>query len=102
MGFSSLSIASTALQAQQRALEVAGQNVANANTEGYTRQRVRMSAVGSTTVPAFWSRYMGAGSGVQIDSIDRMTDQFLRLRSFQEHATSASLNQTKDIMGRVE
>jgi flagellar hook-associated protein 1 FlgK len=102
MGFSSLSIATTALQAQQRALEVAGQNVANANTEGYTRQRVQMSAVGSTTVPAYWSRYVGAGSGVQIDGIERMNDQFLRLRSLQEHATSASLNQTKDILGRVE
>ena len=36
-GFSSLNVASTALRAQQRAINVTGQNVANVNTDGYSR-----------------------------------------------------------------
>ena len=37
--FGSLSIALSALQSERKALSVTGQNIANANTPGYTRQR---------------------------------------------------------------
>ena len=42
-GFSSLNVGAQALFAAQRALDVTGQNVSNANTEGYSRQRVQQS-----------------------------------------------------------
>lgn len=37
--FSGLNTALSALYAQRRALDITGQNVANVNTEGYSRQR---------------------------------------------------------------
>ena len=40
--FSGLDIALSALYAQRQGLDTTGQNVANANTDGYTRQRVRL------------------------------------------------------------
>ena len=43
-GISGLYTALSSLFAQQQALEVTGHNVSNANTEGYTRQRVDIAA----------------------------------------------------------
>ena len=40
--FGGINTALTALFAQRRGLDVTGQNIANANTEGYSRQRVHM------------------------------------------------------------
>ena len=41
--FAGLRVALSSLYAQRRGLELAGHNVANANTEGYSRQRVDMA-----------------------------------------------------------
>lgn len=102
MSSSSLSIGLSALLAQRAALDTAGQNIANANTDGYTRQRVNLAATGGTTIPSFFSRYTGVGTGVAVAGVDRITDRFLQLRSLQEHAHDSSLQQTKLIMGQVE
>lgn len=43
--FSSLSMASRSLEAQRAGLDVAGQNIANLNTPGYTRRRLALAEV---------------------------------------------------------
>ncbi len=43
--FSSLSMASRSLEAQRAGLDVAGQNIANLNTPGYTRRRIALAEV---------------------------------------------------------
>ncbi len=43
--FSSLSMASRSLEAQRAGLDVAGQNIANLNTPGYTRRRLELAEV---------------------------------------------------------
>ncbi|MDZ7835741.1 MAG: flagellar basal body protein [Alkalibacterium sp.] len=48
--FGTLNTATKGLNGQQTALQTIGHNVANANTTGYTRQRVTMQADLSTTV----------------------------------------------------
>ncbi|MFP4522488.1 MAG: flagellar basal body protein, partial [Fibrobacterota bacterium] len=42
--FSSLSIGNRGLSASQLAINVTGQNISNANTEGYSRKRLSLSA----------------------------------------------------------
>ena len=42
-----------ALQAHQMGLNVTGHNIANANTEGYSRQRVNLVPSNPYMVPAF-------------------------------------------------
>ncbi len=81
--FSGLSTALSSLIAQRQALEVAGQNISNANTTGYTRQRVSMQAVEALSAPTLYSTNKVAGQGVKVTSIDRIGDIFLdaRLRS---------------------
>jgi len=77
--FSSLEIGRKALQAQQRALDVIGHNIANANTEGYSRQVVAMSTTTPYTQPSLGKPGTAGqiGTGVQVDSIRRLRDSFL-------------------------
>ncbi|WP_218649981.1 FlgK family flagellar hook-associated protein, partial [endosymbiont of Lamellibrachia barhami] len=67
-----LSIGVSALLSNQQALNTVGHNIANVNTEGYSRQQVDFSTrnTGYNTT----GRY---GSGVQLAGIDRQYDNFL-------------------------
>jgi flagellar hook-associated protein FlgK len=100
--FSGLNAATTALWAQRRGLDVTGQNIANVNSEGYSRQRVDLQAMGGTAVPAFYSISQGVGSGVSSESLIRIRDAFLEGRGHAEHATSARLEVETTAFGLVE
>ena len=100
--FNGLRIALSSLYAQQKAIQVTGQNISNVNTEGYSRQRVEMTADSGPVTPAVFSRYPGPGSGVLTGDTTRIRDQFLDLRSYQEHAVDAGLTQSQSVLSRVE
>jgi flagellar hook-associated protein 1 FlgK len=100
--FDGLNIGLSALYAQRRAIDVAGQNIANVNTAGYSRQRAGMVADSGPIVPALFSRYEGTGQGVRSVDVLRIRDQFLEARAHQEHATGSYLDQMQVAMGRVE
>jgi flagellar hook-associated protein 1 FlgK len=100
--FSSLNAATTALWAQRRALDVTGQNIANVNTEGYSRQRVDLAAMGGSVVPAFFSTSTGIGSGVSADDVIRIRDAFLEGRGHTETANSARLTVENETYELVE
>jgi flagellar hook-associated protein 1 FlgK len=100
--FSGMNTALTSLYTQRKGLDVTGQNIANANTAGYTRQRVNLQSVGAGTVPALHSTYGGAGGGVTAVGIDRLRDAFLESRGQQEHGRSAQLSAQGDLYTRVE
>jgi flagellar hook-associated protein 1 len=101
-GFSSLNLGSRALFAAQRGLDVAGQNVSNANTEGYSRQRVEQSAAGRSAVPAMYARSDGSGDGVDVTGLSRIRDSFLEARAQHEHGTNSSLNVKQQVYGDIE
>lgn len=100
--FSGLSIALSSLYAQRKGLEVTGHNVANVNTDGYSRQRVGLEGVGGNTVPAIHSKWTGAGAGVGVTGVDRLRDQFLESRALLEHSTDSRLRHTQGVMARAE
>lgn len=78
----------TGLLASQKALSTASQNIANVNTEGYSRQRVNLSTHTPYPYgPAF------VGTGVKITGIERVYDQFL---VDQVRTGSSSLNQLSE------
>ena len=85
--FSSLTGALSGLRYNRVAMDVASGNVANANTEGYTRRTAIAQAVGAPAVPALWSRWDGTAGGVEVGGIDRMVDPLLDSRSRAEHAS---------------
>jgi flagellar hook-associated protein FlgK len=100
--FSGLNAATTSLWTQRRALDVTGQNIANVNTEGYSRQRAEMQAIGGSPVPAFYSKSTGIGAGVNADKVIRIRDAFLEGRGHTETANSARLTAVNETYELVE
>jgi flagellar hook-associated protein 1 FlgK len=100
--FSGLNTASTALWAAQRGMDVTGQNIANVNTAGYTRQRVEQAAVNGNTAPAVHSVGDGIGSGVDSRTVTRIRDAFLEARGRLEASTTARLTVESQAYGQVE
>src|SRR3954447_10337906 len=71
------------LMAQQRALDTAGHNVANANTVGYSRQEAVMTPASPQTLPsgsAVAGGIMQLGTGVDVSAYRRIRDGFLDLQ----------------------
>ncbi|TSE31477.1 Flagellar hook-associated protein 1 [Tepidimonas thermarum] len=83
---SALNIATRALTTNQAALQVVGHNIANANTDGYTRQRVEFNSVPGQQLG---SGYFG--KGVQIEAVTREGyDAFLTRESNLTRATASA------------
>ena len=74
MGFTGLTIGTSGLVAAQRRLETAAHNIANANTEGYSRQRVEAVAAAPLVQHRGIFGPGAAGQGVSIDAVTRATD----------------------------
>lgn len=78
------------LQAAQRALQTTSNNVANANTDGYVRQRVQFGERPGQVVGGG----LRVGAGVSVIGIDRVYDQFVagELRSATMSQSRAEAN----------
>uniref|UniRef100_UPI00356803E8 flagellar basal body protein n=1 Tax=Gemmatimonas sp. TaxID=1962908 RepID=UPI00356803E8 len=97
MSSSLLSIARSALVTHQAALQTISQNIANAETPGYSRQEAILAANVPVRMP-----YGNVGTGVHIDTIIRKRDLLLddSFRSASTLAGNAELR--RDLMGQVE
>ncbi|HET9420231.1 MAG TPA: flagellar hook-associated protein FlgK [Nocardioides sp.] len=92
----------SALRYSSTALDIASANIANAQTEGYTRRVVDSVSVGAPGMAAMWSRYNSAVGGVEVVGIRRSTDLLLDSRVRHEHATQAFLDQRTAVLQRLE
>ena len=77
--FAGFSTALSALQANQKRLDIVGHNLANMNTVGYTRQQLETSSLNYTT-PV--SNYMNGsevivGFGVHMNKVSQIRDPYL-------------------------
>jgi flagellar hook-associated protein 1 FlgK len=100
--FSGISTALSALYAQRRGLDVTGQNIANVNTEGYSRQRLDLNEVNNTQVPAIFSTSDGIGQGVDVGAVQRLRDSFLEARGRSEHASNSFAGAQKTSLATIE
>ena len=71
--FSGINTASRALGAAQRGMETTGQNIANVNTPGYSRQRVEQSSSVLNQTGQFTQKYV-PGDGVVVNGLTRVSD----------------------------
>ncbi|GHV35340.1 flagellar hook protein FlgK [Synergistales bacterium] len=80
--FFGLEMGKRAMNSFRRGIEVAGHNVSNVATEGYSRQRVELSTTEPYTKPGLMRPEMPGqiGTGVKVDQIVRMRDVFLDLQ----------------------
>jgi flagellar hook-associated protein 1 FlgK len=97
VNFSPFEIGRRALHAAQFGLTVAGQNIANVNTPGYTRQSVLLSpSVGDGA-----SRSL-IGTGVTIDGVRQFRDTFVDSRLRTETSISGRLTAQRDALAPVD
>jgi len=80
--FMGIEIGKRGVQAHQQALYVTGHNLDNASTDGYSRQRVEMSAFEPIYLPGLNREETPGqiGQGVVIERIERLRDQLLDRR----------------------
>ncbi|PLW83985.1 flagellar hook-associated protein FlgK [Kineobactrum sediminis] len=84
------------LQAAQRALATTSNNIANASTDGYSRQRVDFA-----TRPAEFFGGGFLGTGVQVEDVRRIYDGFLAGEVRSGTAGEARLSTFSELSGRV-
>jgi flagellar hook-associated protein 1 FlgK len=92
-----LNIGLKALLTSQSALDIVGHNVANANTPGYSRQTLGVSAGGVLNL-----RGLSIGSGVHADIVNRTVDSLLQARLVSQSSSLARLDSQLDVMSSIE
>ena len=92
-----LNIGRSALQAQQKAISVTGNNIANVNTPGYTRQRAELAngeAIDGTPGQM--------GGGVKVAEVRRLYDGFITGEIRNESQELGEWEARKQIQDRLE
>lgn len=102
--FHGLEMAKRALSAQQGGLYTTGHNIANVNTEGYSRQRVNFET--STPFPGpsrIRPQIAGQlGTGVNIGVVDRIRNKFLDMQFRTENSRLGYWETRQEALGRME
>lgn len=96
--FGALNTANKGLMASQTALHTTGHNISNANTEGFSRQRVELKA-------DLAYNYAGVGqlgTGVKMDSIVRMVDNYVNKQIRQENGTLQEFTAKAEVIEQLE
>jgi len=94
---SNFSIGMSGLNAARSALEIIGNNIANAATPGYHRQRIELNA-------AYASQYGNVllGGGVDVEGITRMMDSLLEQEILRQRSILGHVSQEFSTMRTVE
>lgn len=86
-----------ALLSSRTALETIGHNVSNANTPGFSRQRIDLGTARPQNL-----RGLQLGSGVNVDSVSRTVDELLNGRIVKQTASLSKLSSQLTEMTSVE
>lgn len=96
--FGTLGTATSGITANQVALQTTAHNIANTNTDGYSRQRVHM-----TTKPPYVIAGTGTiGTGVNVTGVERVVDEFVRSQIREANSKYTYNTQKSDTLGQLE
>jgi flagellar hook-associated protein 1 FlgK len=93
----SFGIGISGLNAAQTAFDIIGNNIANAATEGYHRQRLNLTPTYTSQVGDIFM-----GGGVDVAGITRMIDGFLQKEIFRQQSSLEQVSQELTMMRTVE
>lgn len=102
--FGTLNIGTSGMSAQQKAIDVSSHNIANANTEGYSRQR----AVMKTGVPYCMPNFDmpggtgQMGTGVDVNTVARIRDGFIDYQVRVENGVSGQYTGRDSYLSQIE
>ena len=97
--FFGLNIAYTGLLASNAALNTTSNNIANVQTEGYSRQQVSQQAAQALRV---FQTYGCAGAGVETLAIERIRDEFYDGKFWNNNANVGEYNMKQYYMKQIE
>ncbi|GIP28708.1 flagellar hook-associated protein 1 [Paenibacillus sp. J23TS9] len=102
--FHSIETAKRSLFTQTAALNTTGHNISNANTEGYSRQTVKMQA--SRPIEAYGMNRSNApgqlGTGVEYQSVERIRESFLDTQYRSETNANGSWSIKSDTLDKLQ
>lgn len=97
--FSTFNIAKRGMTVQQKSIDVTSHNIANANTEGYSRQRANIV----TSTPYTSEAGVGQiGTGAEISTIERIRDTFLDYQIRNENGILGKYETRNNFLHEVE
>ena len=97
--FGSFTAARLGIYASQASLHATGNNIANINTAGYTRQRMDLVSLYSYgTVRYANSYHQNIGYGVMTSSVSQLRDPFLDIRYREENASTGAYETKLDCL----
>jgi len=100
---SALNISARALTVNQYAMDVVSNNIANMNTEGYSKQRVNLGTVtNKISIGESVERQIKADNGVQLESVTRYNNQFLKNYYRSQNSYSGFLAQNADLASQLD
>jgi flagellar hook-associated protein 1 FlgK len=95
---SALQVGRSALQTSQAAIELAGNNLSNVATRGYSRQEMVITPAGVSNIGG--GNFIGRG--VQLEQIIRRTDEALNSRLRGSIADQSGALMKQEIIGQIE
>lgn len=101
MGFET---AKKGLTTAQKGLDIAGQNLTNWDSVGYTRQRITQVAVSADVYRTRYagSNVAGSGQGVDIKGVDQVRDVYLDRRFREESGDVGYYSQASNILNDIQ
>ncbi len=99
--FTGLQTALSGLEAAQAAITTTGENIANANTAGYTRQTVQTAATSPLNI-ASQNGGIQVGTGVTITDVSRIRNQFLDVQYRAQNSATTNANSNATELGQVQ
>ena len=102
--FFGLNIGRSGIFTQQKAMNVTSQNIANANTEGYSRQRAVIQSAKPYLVTSLTTPVSGAqvGNGVTVQKIQQFRDEFIDAKITKENSSLNYKSTADELMKQVE
>jgi len=95
--FNILNTAQVGLRSQLLAMEVTGHNIANVQTEGYSRQEINFEAMDSR-----FTEMGQIGTGVRVGGIERAHDEFLYLQILGEGDRLGKFRVKQQVYDQIE
>lgn len=96
--FLGLNISLSGLFANQRALSVTSHNIANANTKGYSRQRMDMTQFRPDTITGLGT----LGVGVDVTAVSQIRDEYIDYKLRDETSTLGEWQGRADTLSQIE
>lgn len=97
--FFGLTIAYTGLQAANTSITVAGHNVSNINTKGYSRQQAYVTAADAIRTH---STYGALGAGVTVEEINRLRDSYYDVKYYNNQFHYGEYGLKQNYMIQIE